>query len=281
MNSAWPEHTAPPAPRHESTARSLHARSAALWYPFAPAALHAAGAFRQTYTALHTATPRRGAPGFRPTGWKTPAQSREYGAIMRLVPVRILAIDDDESVCRKLSGWLADAAYDVMTFTSAPPALEYARKVYSHVALVDLRLPDTSTVELIETLQQAAPRTRVLGLAAFPEPAEIIAAIRAGARDILEKPLQPASLLAALERHLADMGIAVRSEDEYNRRLGSRVRTVRTAESLTLSEVAGACGLSAAQLSQIELGKTATSTWRLARICAALRIQPAALLDGL
>ena len=45
--------------------------------------------------------------------------------------------------------------------------------------------------------------------------------------------------------------------------------------------MAEAAGITPAQLSQIELGKTATSTWTLARIAGTLRIPLTKLFDEL
>jgi DNA-binding NtrC family response regulator len=199
----------------------------------------------------------------------------------RLIPVRVLVVDDDDAVCRRLAGWLTEAAYDVVTFTDPAAGLEHAGKVACQLALVDLRLPQMDGVELVSALRNTTPRIRVVAMAAFPEAAQVIAAVRAGARDVLEKPIQPPALFAALDRQLAESGISVRSEEEYNRRLGARIRAVRAEANLTLNDVARACGLSAAQLSHIELGKTATSTWTLARIGSALNTPLAGLLDNL
>jgi DNA-binding NtrC family response regulator len=201
--------------------------------------------------------------------------------MMRVMPVRVFVLDDDEAVCRKISGWLTDAAYDVVTFTDPLAALEYAHRVFSPIALVDLRLPDANAVEVISTLGRLSPQVRVIGMAAFPELPHVLAAMRAGARDILEKPIRPAALLEALERQLVELGMVARSEEEYNRWLGARIRAARAAVNLTLSEVALSCGLSAAQLSQIELGKTGTTAWSFARICAALNTRPTTLLNGI
>lgn len=199
----------------------------------------------------------------------------------RLIPVRVLVIDDDDAVCRRLAQWLTDAAYDVATFCDRQAALEYAQRVESRVALVDLRLPDADGAQVIRELRHVSPATRIIALAAFPEVREVIAAVRAGARDVLEKPLSAPIVLEALERQLVEIGVSVRTEEDYNRRLGARIRQARAAAGLTLQSVARECGLSEAQLSAIELGRTATSTWTLARICSALRIPPAVLLNGL
>lgn len=190
--------------------------------------------------------------------------------MMRIIPVRILVIDDDDRVCRKVGAWLREWACDVLTYTNPAEGLAQAGRVPCHAGLVDLRLAGTDGVDVIATLRKIAPPMRVIAMSAFPDAAQVVAAMRAGARDLLEKPVQQPALQQALERQLAEVGITVRSEEEFNRRLGARIRAVRTRSEQTLAEVAGQCGLTAAQLSQIELGKSATTTWALGRICSAL-----------
>lgn len=199
----------------------------------------------------------------------------------RIIPVRVLVIDDDAAVCRQVGSWLREAACDVIAFTDPREALAQVEQVSCQVGLVDLRLTGADGADVIAELGRAAPALRVIALSAFPDAGHVIAAVRAGARDVLEKPLRQETLLAALQRQLRDAGITVRSEQEFNRRLGARLRAARSAAGLTLADVVERCGLTAAQLSQIELGKSATSTWTLARICAALETSPAAVWSGL
>jgi len=197
------------------------------------------------------------------------------------IRVRTLVIDDDETVCRRLSGWLADEAHEVATFTDPRAGLEHARHTPCELALVDLRLPDVEGDEVIRRLREASPQTRVVALSAFPQMDQVLRAIRAGARDLVEKPVQRHILLKALERQLAEIGIPARTEPEFNRCLGARLRKLRQDARRTQHEIAELAGITAAQLSQIELGKTATSTWTLARISGALKVRLATVFDGL
>lgn len=210
-----------------------------------------------------------------------PPMRDNASAMMRTISVRVLVIDDDEAVCRRLGAWLREAGCDVVTFTRAEEGVGHAARAPGQLALVDLRLSDADGTQVIGSLRQVAPQTRVIALSAFPDVAQVVAAVRAGARDLLEKPIQRETLLAAMDRQLADGGLHIRNEEDFNRRLGARLRSVRTERSLTLGDVAGRCGLTAAQLSQIELGKSATSTWSLARIAAALETPLDKLLVGL
>jgi two-component system response regulator FixJ len=197
------------------------------------------------------------------------------------IRVRTLVIDDDETVCRRLSGWLAAEAHEVATFTDPRAGLEQARQTACELALVDLCLPDAEGADVIGRLHELSPLTRIIALSAFPQTDQVQKAIRAGARDLIEKPIQRLVLLKALERQLAEIGIPARSEPEFNRRLGARLRQLRQDARRTQHEIAGLAGITPAQLSQIELGKTATSTWTLARIGSALKVRLASLFDGL
>ena len=213
--------------------------------------------------------------------WTLSDISRQCTAMMRTIPVRVLVIDDDTAVCRKVGAWLRDWACDVVTFTEPEAGLAHAAGAPCQVGLIDLRLADADGTEVLAGLHAAAPRMRLIAMSAFPDADQVVAAVRAGARDLLQKPIQQDALRAALDRQLAASGIVIRDEAEFNRRLGARIRTLRSRNESTLADIAGSCGLTASQLSQIELGKSATSTWGLARICSALRTSMAAVLRDL
>jgi len=66
-----------------------------------------------------------------------------------------------------------------------------------------------------------------------------------------------------------------------NKTIGKRVRKERQGKELTIREVADHTGLTASQLSQVELGKNAASIAALVRIAKALRVRPAHLLSDL
>lgn len=186
------------------------------------------------------------------------------------VSVRILLLDDDPRVARPLIEWLHNAHYDTVHFATLDPALEHLRHARCDVALVDLALPETPTADLLHDCGTAAEGLRLIGLGAFLTVPDVLHALRNGAHDVLEKPLQQSTVLEAIERQLVHCGIHFRSEEEFNRRLGARLRALRVERGLTLATVAERCNLTAAQLSQIELGKSATSTWTLARISGGL-----------
>ena len=70
-------------------------------------------------------------------------------------------------------------AYDVTTFTDPAAALDFAAHVRSQIALVDLQIPDADAAGLLAELGRVCPLIRVVGMAAFPEVPQVLAAIRA------------------------------------------------------------------------------------------------------
>lgn len=185
--------------------------------------------------------------------------------------ISILIVDDDEPAGRRMRQTLEEAGFDATSFTDAPAALVHAARVPPHLMLVDLALPEVDGVAAVAALRGAAPTARCVAMLAFPTVDELLAAFRGGAADVLIKPVQPPSLVAFVEAQLASAGVLARDEAALNVALGGRLRRLRQQRELTLQAVADASGITAAQLSQIELGKTATTTWTLARVCAALR----------
>lgn len=190
----------------------------------------------------------------------------------RCIAVRTLVIDDDESVCRRLVGWLNDASYEVSWHIRTEEALAEAVRRPPTLALVDLRLPDADGLEVVSRVASGGPTVRVIGMSAFPDEGLVRSAFAAGARDVLCKPIQQSDLLHALERQLIDLGLCYRTETEFNQRLGARLRGLRVGLRRSVTEVAKSSGISTAQLSQIERGRNAASTWTLARISHTLNV---------
>lgn len=197
------------------------------------------------------------------------------------IRVRTLVIDDDESVCRRLTGWLDAQQHEVATFTDPEVGLSRARETPYELALVALRLPNRDGVEVIAELHDASPQTRVVAMSAFPRPDHVRQAIRAGARGVIEKPIQQPALFRLLDRQLTEIGIPANTEPRFNLRLGARLRKLRDDAGRTQQNLAREAGITPAQLSQIEHGKTATSTWTLARIAGALKLPLDSLLREL
>jgi two-component system response regulator FixJ len=192
--------------------------------------------------------------------------------LVRLAPVRVAIVDDDAALLRRLTEWFAARTYDVVGFATLAEVAEHRQRAPVPVVIADLQLPDQRPAEILATLRRCAERSRLIALAALPDVALALAALRGGACDVLEKPVAEPALMSAVERQLLEMGLVSPSEADLNLNLGRRLSRRRAELGRTQADVAATAGLSAAQLSAIESGKSAAPLWTLARICAALEM---------
>lgn len=197
------------------------------------------------------------------------------------VPAHAVVIDDDEGVGRRISEVMEPQGVAVAAYTTARDGLQHLDSHMCDVALVDLLLPEMDAPSLISSLRDRRRDIQVLVMAAFPDSQTVQQALTAGAAEWLRKPIEPANLIDAVDRVLAGIGAPARNETAFNCRLGGRLRALRREAGLTLTSVATAAGITKSQLSQIENGRTATTTWTLMRLCAALRVPLARAVSDL
>ena len=109
----------------------------------------------------------------------------------------ILVVDDDHSLCRALFKGLGAHGYDVVTAMTGHEAITLAAKTYPDLLLVDLGLPQLSSIEVITAVRgwSSAP---IIVLSARPGEVERGAALNAGADDFLAKPFGINELLARI-----------------------------------------------------------------------------------
>lgn len=195
--------------------------------------------------------------------------------------IKVMVVDDEEPICNTVRSILEERGYKVNTFLDAESAIEGARDMAYDVALVDVKLPRTSGVELAEKLRQEGDRPAVIIITAHPDVESAAESMRSGSRDYITKPFYPDQLVAAVERVCRDMGLVYTTEGELNRLIGQRIRQERQKRGLTLRQLSERTELTTSQLSQVELGKNAASIWALARISNALGHQLSELLNGL
>lgn len=113
-------------------------------------------------------------------------------------PPTLLLVDDDDAFRTALKGALSRRGFAVTTAASAPEAEEAARSQVFEYALVDIRMPGPSGVELVAALRAIDEGTRVVVLTGYGTIASAVAAMRAGAVDYLTKPVDAAACERAL-----------------------------------------------------------------------------------
>lgn len=113
-------------------------------------------------------------------------------------------------------------------------ALDVIARLVPDVAIVDLEMPGTDGVSLLERLPEVSPTTRGLVLTAHGSDEQIMRAIQAGAQGYLLKGAGIAELVSAIETVAA--GGSSLGTDVTERVMGAMGRLLRTGEIDRLSE---------------------------------------------
>jgi len=122
--------------------------------------------------------------------------------------IRVLLVDDHAIVRVGLRNLINDEP-DLRVVSEAGSCAEALREgngADPDVIVLDLRLPDGSGVDLIDSLKRAAPRVRVLVLTSFADDTLLLAALKAGADGYLLKDVAEADLIGAI-REVARAGL--------------------------------------------------------------------------
>jgi DNA-binding NtrC family response regulator len=114
----------------------------------------------------------------------------------------ILLVDDDLLHARALARALALTGWDVRIAGSGEEALRVARVESSAAVVVDLHMPEMDGVALIERLRGSLSSSLFFLVSGRLDTAATVRAVRAGAEDVLEKPIDAAALDARLRAHV-------------------------------------------------------------------------------
>jgi two-component system, response regulator RegA len=109
----------------------------------------------------------------------------------------ILVVDDDATLRRRLAQALRDRGLEVAAAGSYDEALAAARIDTPELALVDLRLPSRSGLDLVRALKELDPTTVIVVLTGYGSIATAVEATKLGATAYLTKPVDADQILGA------------------------------------------------------------------------------------
>jgi len=111
---------------------------------------------------------------------------------------KILLIDDDPIVCEALSLMLEREGFIPLLAHDGESGFEKALTLKPQLALVDLRLPGMSGVELCRQLRAANVAIPIIVLSGIGEELDKVLLLEIGADDYVVKPFSPRELLARI-----------------------------------------------------------------------------------
>jgi DNA-binding NtrC family response regulator len=114
----------------------------------------------------------------------------------------LLLVDDDRHVLDSMAGWLREQGYKVEVAGTKAAAVGLIDKKNFDLVLADIRLTDGDGFEILAHCKATRPELTVILLTGYGTVEMAIDAIRAGAFDLLTKPLIDQELEMAIERAL-------------------------------------------------------------------------------
>lgn len=111
----------------------------------------------------------------------------------------ILVVDDDKSILRIITRILQKQGYNTHTAETGREAEEEINNQSYDLALIDVKLPDTDGVDLLQKMHATRPNMIKIILTGFASVDNGVKALNAGADAYLVKPVEPTELLKILK----------------------------------------------------------------------------------
>lgn len=146
----------------------------------------------------------------------------------------ILIIDDERNIRRTLDMILSGEGYQVFTCASAQAGLGVLQKELIHLVLLDIVMPEVNGLDILPELLKVRSDLAVIMISGHGNVQNAVLAIKRGAYDFLEKPLDRDKVLLAISRALQTRKLAAE-----NRHLKQQIegRYEMVGQSPALSEI--------------------------------------------
>jgi RNA polymerase sigma factor (sigma-70 family) len=119
-------------------------------------------------------------------------------------PAIVYVVDDDHSLRKALERVISSVGLEVRSFPSPAAFLAHPRPDRPACLILDLRLPGASGLALQDQLVRAGADLQIVFLTAYADVATSVRAMKAGALDFLQKPVDDQRLIDAVQDALHD-----------------------------------------------------------------------------
>jgi two-component system response regulator AtoC len=114
--------------------------------------------------------------------------------------MHILVVDDEEKQRDLLAGFLRKKGYAVTTLASGKEAIEKNRATGFDLAILDLKMPEVDGIETMSRMREIDPETYFIILTGYGTVESAVEAMRCGAYDYINKPINLDELELLIER---------------------------------------------------------------------------------
>jgi two-component system response regulator FixJ len=112
---------------------------------------------------------------------------------------RVVFVDDEPRVCYVVSKTLERVGIRVRCFSCAEECLSHIATDRCDLLITDIRMPEMGGMELLREVKQQLPWLPVLIVTGYGDVAAAVRAMKAGAADFIEKPLDRDRFIQAVQ----------------------------------------------------------------------------------
>lgn len=147
-------------------------------------------------------------------------------------PLTVLVIDDDRVILDTFDLMLAELGYAALLASGQDQGIELFRQEHPDLALVDLYLENTCGFKVLQQIHEMSPETPVLIISGGGDIKDVIEALRGGAWDYLNKPINLSMLRHAISKALERARLLQEKRDyqaHLEEQVAQRTRDLRQA----------------------------------------------------
>ncbi len=117
---------------------------------------------------------------------------------------RIMVVDDEAIVCKRLKPALEKDGFDVEVFGNGLEAMKRFDEQGFDIVVTDVRMETVDGLQVLEQVMSRSPATRVILITGYATVELAREALIKGAFDFIAKPFKPADLKVIIERAMKD-----------------------------------------------------------------------------
>lgn len=125
----------------------------------------------------------------------------------------ILIVEDDPKVGESIRLLLKKRGYETLVASNGKEALPLFRQEMVDLVITDLLMPKMDGIELLEAVKSLKPETEVIVISAQGTIEKAVQAMKLGAFDFIEKPINPRVISLVVERALEKQTLILQNRD--------------------------------------------------------------------
>lgn len=117
--------------------------------------------------------------------------------------LRIMVLDDEPIVCKRLKPALEKLGYEVDAFTQSPEAMHQIQRISYNIVITDLKMKEIDGMQVLSEAKKRHPGTEVIVITGFATMETAKQSLQMGVFDFIAKPFKLSEIQEVVNRAAA------------------------------------------------------------------------------